>query len=75
MSSNFPPALFTVHPEQLPQRPWITLKERDQMIPTGTEGDLLQLKASASNEEKFDPMYFTKVLLTWGFVGFCCKSP
>ncbi|MEQ2171834.1 CCR4-NOT transcription complex subunit 6-like, partial [Goodea atripinnis] len=26
--------LFPVHPEQLPQRPWITLKERDQMIPT-----------------------------------------
>ena len=25
-----------VHPEQLPQRPWITLKERDQMIPSGT---------------------------------------
>lgn len=30
----FPPKL--VHPEQLPQRPWITLKERDQMVPTGT---------------------------------------
>lgn len=29
------PPLFPVHPEQLPQRPWITLKERDQMIPTG----------------------------------------
>lgn len=28
-------ALFPVHPEQLPQRPWITLKERDQMIPAG----------------------------------------
>lgn len=28
-------ALFPVHPEQLPQRPWITLKERDQMFPTG----------------------------------------
>ncbi|MBN3294296.1 CNO6L protein, partial [Polypterus senegalus] len=25
---------LAVHPEQLPQRPWITLKERDQMIPT-----------------------------------------
>ncbi|KAI2664526.1 CCR4-NOT transcription complex subunit 6-like [Labeo rohita] len=23
-----------VHPEQLPQRPWITLRERDQMMPT-----------------------------------------
>lgn len=32
-SSGF--ALCSVHPEQLPQRPWITLKERDQMIPTG----------------------------------------
>uniref|UniRef100_A0A673X912 poly(A)-specific ribonuclease n=1 Tax=Salmo trutta TaxID=8032 RepID=A0A673X912_SALTR len=25
---------LAVHPEQLPQRPWITLKERDPMIPT-----------------------------------------
>lgn len=25
---------LAVHPEQLPQRPWITLKERDQMIST-----------------------------------------
>ncbi|XP_041111564.1 CCR4-NOT transcription complex subunit 6-like [Polyodon spathula] len=25
---------LAVHPEQLPQRPWITLKERDQMHPT-----------------------------------------
>ncbi|MBN3320127.1 CNO6L protein, partial [Atractosteus spatula] len=25
---------LAVHPEQLPQRPWITVKERDQMIPT-----------------------------------------
>uniref|UniRef100_A0A8C2PR29 poly(A)-specific ribonuclease n=1 Tax=Cyprinus carpio TaxID=7962 RepID=A0A8C2PR29_CYPCA len=23
-----------IHPEQLPQRPWITLRERDQMMPT-----------------------------------------
>uniref|UniRef100_A0A4W5KYE3 Uncharacterized protein n=1 Tax=Hucho hucho TaxID=62062 RepID=A0A4W5KYE3_9TELE len=29
---------LAVHPEQLPQRPWITLKERDPMIPTGTSG-------------------------------------
>uniref|UniRef100_A0A8C2XGI4 CCR4-NOT transcription complex, subunit 6-like n=1 Tax=Cyclopterus lumpus TaxID=8103 RepID=A0A8C2XGI4_CYCLU len=27
---------LSVHPEQLPQRPWITLKERDQMSPSGT---------------------------------------
>ncbi|XP_034397193.1 LOW QUALITY PROTEIN: CCR4-NOT transcription complex subunit 6-like [Cyclopterus lumpus] len=27
---------LAVHPEQLPQRPWITLKERDQMSPSGT---------------------------------------
>ncbi|KAG9480620.1 hypothetical protein GDO78_012207 [Eleutherodactylus coqui] len=26
---------LAVHPEQLPQRPWITLKERDQIIPSG----------------------------------------
>uniref|UniRef100_A0A672GET7 poly(A)-specific ribonuclease n=1 Tax=Salarias fasciatus TaxID=181472 RepID=A0A672GET7_SALFA len=25
---------LAVHPEQLPQRPWITLKERDQVTPT-----------------------------------------
>ncbi|XP_048450676.1 CCR4-NOT transcription complex subunit 6-like isoform X1 [Rhincodon typus] len=25
---------LAVHPEQLPQRPWITLKERDQVLPT-----------------------------------------
>lgn len=25
---------LAVHPEQLPQRPWITLRERDQMMPT-----------------------------------------
>ncbi|KAI5613104.1 CCR4-NOT transcription complex subunit 6-like isoform X3 [Silurus asotus] len=25
---------ITVHPEQLPQRPWITLRERDQTMPT-----------------------------------------
>ncbi|CAL8293888.1 CCR4-NOT transcription complex subunit 6-like isoform X1 [Gadus morhua] len=25
---------LAVHPEQLPQRPWITLKERDQSVPT-----------------------------------------
>ncbi|KAA0717286.1 CCR4-NOT transcription complex subunit 6-like [Triplophysa tibetana] len=25
---------LAVHPEQLPQRPWVTLKERDQMMPT-----------------------------------------
>lgn len=25
---------LAVHPEHLPQRPWITLKERDQMLPT-----------------------------------------
>lgn len=34
-SSSSGLALCSVHPEQLPQRPWITLKERDQMIPTG----------------------------------------
>ncbi|KAF0022632.1 hypothetical protein F2P81_025258 [Scophthalmus maximus] len=27
---------LAVHPEQLPQRPWVTLKERDQTIPTAT---------------------------------------
>uniref|UniRef100_A0A3Q2PFM3 poly(A)-specific ribonuclease n=1 Tax=Fundulus heteroclitus TaxID=8078 RepID=A0A3Q2PFM3_FUNHE len=32
---NFMLDNLAVHPEQLPQRPWITLKERDQMIPTG----------------------------------------
>lgn len=26
---------FVVHPEQLPPRPWITLKERDQILPSG----------------------------------------
>lgn len=26
---------FLVHPEQLPPRPWITLKERDQILPSG----------------------------------------
>lgn len=26
---------FPVHPEQLPPRPWITLKERDQILPSG----------------------------------------
>lgn len=31
----------SVHPEQLPQRPWITLRERDQMMPTGTESLLM----------------------------------
>ncbi|XP_026884804.2 CCR4-NOT transcription complex subunit 6-like isoform X2 [Electrophorus electricus] len=25
---------LAVHPEQLPQRPWVTLKERDQVMPT-----------------------------------------
>lgn len=32
-SCGFAPC--SVHPEQLPQRPWITLKERDQMTSTG----------------------------------------
>lgn len=39
---------FPVHPEQLPQRPWITLKERDQMIPTGKGGKLLEVTPSTS---------------------------
>ncbi|XP_029456311.1 CCR4-NOT transcription complex subunit 6-like isoform X3 [Rhinatrema bivittatum] len=27
---------LAVHPEQLPQRPWITLKERDQILPSAS---------------------------------------
>lgn len=58
--------LFLVHPEQLPPRPWITLKERDQILPSGKAVVLFPVFKQRCAEELFFGFFFKVVFwLTW----------
>lgn len=54
---------FAVHPEQLPQRPWITLKERDQMSPTGKFIRLNLLHVTTSCWTRGNSLLYVSVLI------------
>lgn len=57
--------LFLVHPEQLPPRPWITLKERDQILPSGNTVFLFPVFKQWCAEELFFGFFFQSGLLTY----------
>ncbi|KTF97314.1 hypothetical protein cypCar_00002396 [Cyprinus carpio] len=61
---------LAVHPEQLPQRPWITLRERDQMMPTAV------FTVMCYNEVETEQYYtfFLETLKERGFDGFFCPK-